>query len=209
MKRVLLALLLSAPLSSVVAEQAGKDPFTQGDAATGATKAAPCAACHGPGGNSAMPEWPKLAGQGAPYIANQLKLFKSGQRKNPIMQAQAAPLSEQDMKDIGAYYAQQKTAPGLASKDAVAIAEPLYRGGDAQRGIPACAACHGPKGAGNPAAGYPHVGGQHAQYSAVQLRAYRSGERALGGNGQMMATIASKLTDQEIEALASYLNGLQ
>lgn len=209
MKRVLLALVLCAPMTAAVAQASGKDPLTQGDAAAGATKAAACAACHGVGGDSAMPDWPKLAAQGGPYIATQLKLFKSGERKNPIMQAQAVPLSEQDMKDIGAYYAQQKAAPGLASKDAVAIAEPIYRGGVATRGIPACASCHGPNGAGNPAAGYPRLSGQHAKYAAAQLQAYRSGERAAGGNGQMMAAIAAKLSDQEIEALASYLNGLQ
>ncbi len=208
MKRLLLALALSAPLL-VHAEESAKDPLVQGDAAAGATKAAVCAACHGPAGNSAMPDWPKLAGQHSPYTLSQLKHFKAGERKNPIMQAQVAALSEQDFKDLSVYFAQQKATPGVASKDAVAIAEKIYRAGIADKGVPACAACHGPKGAGNAAAQYPHISGQHSAYTATQLRAYRSGERKAGAQGQIMATVAAKLSDQEIEALASYINGLQ
>jgi len=213
MKRLFMALVLVAPTMlsfNVQAEEAAaKDPFTHGDAAAGATKAAACVACHGVGGNSAMPDWPNLAGQGSAYIQHQLKAFKSGERKNPIMMGQAANLSDADMADIAAYFTQQKVRPGLASKDAVAIAEPLFRGGDANRGLPACASCHGPRGAGNPAAGYPRIGAQHGKYTATQLTAYKSGERGVGTNGHMMQTIAAKLSDQEIEALASYVNGLQ
>jgi len=213
MKRLFLAAMFAAPVMVpfvVQAETAGaKDPFTQGDAAAGATKAAPCAACHGAGGNSAMPAWPNLAGQGSPYIVHQLKAFKAGERKNPIMQAQAAPLSETDMADIAAYMTTQKVRPGLASKDAVAIAEPIFRGGDAARGLPACASCHGPRGAGNPGASYPRIGSQHAEYTAAQLQAYKAGERGAGAQGQMMQAVAAKLSDQEIQALASYVNGLQ
>jgi cytochrome c553 len=213
MKRLFLAVMFAAPMMVpfvVQAEEAAaKDPFTQGDAAAGATKAAPCVACHGAGGNSAMPVWPNLASQGSSYIVHQLKAFKSGERKNPIMAAQAANLSEADMADIAAYMTTQKVRPGLASKDAVAIAEPLFRGGDAARGLPACASCHGPKGAGNPAAAYPRIGSQHDQYVAASLTAYKSGERGTGPQGQMMQAVAAKLTDQEIQALASYVNGLQ
>ncbi|MCC2656556.1 MAG: cytochrome c4 [Panacagrimonas sp.] len=183
--------------------------FLKGDAKAGETKAGACAACHGPAGNSAMPAWPKLAGQGAPYTYAQLKAFKEGKRANPIMQAQAAPLSDQDMQDLAAYFAAQPAAPGVASKDAVAVAEKLYRAGNAESGVPACAACHGPTGAGNPAAGYPRVGGQHADYNTAQLTAYRKGERKAGANGQIMSEVAAKLTDEEIAALASYLNGLR
>ena len=183
--------------------------FLKGDAKAGESKAGTCAACHGPAGNSAMPAWPKLAGQGAPYAYAQLKAFKEGKRVNPIMQAQAAPLSDQDMQDLAVYFAAQPASPGVASKDAVPVAEKLYRAGDAERGLPACASCHGPAGTGNPAAGYPHVGGQHAEYNTAQLNAYRKGERNHGANGQIMSEVAAKLTDEEIAALASYLNGLR
>lgn len=210
MKRLLMALVLVAPFVSVSAQEAGsKDPFTQGDATAGATKAATCVACHGPGGNSAMPDWPKLAGQGSNYIAHQLKAFKSGERKDPVMSAQAAPLSDADIADLAAYFSQQKSTPAAGSKDAVAVAEPLFRAGDAARGIPACASCHGPKGAGNPAAGYPRIGSQHAKYTAKQLAAYKAGERNGSANGRMMAAVAAHLTDDEIQALASYVNGVQ
>lgn len=210
MKHVLLALALCVP-ATVLAQGGKKDPFTQGDAAAGATKAAACAACHGPNGNSAMGEWPKLAGQGSRFVYEQLKAFKTGLRQNPIMQAQAAPLSEQDMRDIAAYYAVQKLAPGVASKDAVTVAQPIYRAGDHARGLPACAACHGPQGIGNAAAAYPRIGGQQAPYTAVRLRAYRelAGRELPEGNVKMMAAVAAKLTDQEIDALSSYVQGLQ
>ena len=191
------------------AKDSGKDVFTQGDAAAGATKAAPCVACHGPGGNSSMPDWPNLAGQGSAYIVTQLKAFKAGERKNPIMAAQAANLSDADMADIAAYMTQQKTRPALAVKESVAIAEPLFRAGDASRGLPACASCHGPRGAGNPAAGYPRIGSQQGKYTAAQLVAYKSGERGKAGHGPMMQAVAAKLTDAEIQALAGYITGLQ
>lgn len=211
MKRVLLVLALCAPLSVFAEAAAKKDPFTQGDAAAGSTKSAACGACHGPNGNSAMAEWPKLAGQGSRFVFDQLKAFKAGTRQNPVMQAQVAALSEQDMRDLAAHYAVQKPGPGVASKDAVAIAQPLYRAGNAARALPACASCHGPAGAGNAAAGYPRVGGQHATYAAARLRAYRelAAKELPEGNQKIMATVAAKLSDKEIDALASYLNGLQ
>lgn len=208
MKRVLLVLALCMP-ALASAEGAKLDPIVKGDAAAGATKAAVCGACHGPTGNSANPEWPNLAGQSPAYILAQLKAFKSGERKNPVMSAQAANLQEQDMRDLAAHFGSLKMNPGVTGKDAVAIAEKIYRAGDTARGLPACAACHGPKGAGNAAAGYPRVGGQHDKYDAAQLRAFRAGERSATPHGQMMAAVAAKLTDQEIDALASYLNGLQ
>ena len=199
---------------------AGGSPFLKGDAKAGEAKAATCAACHGPGGNSNNPVWPKIAGQGAPYAYAQLKAFKMAMnqeheaakaemRMDPVMSAQAAALSDQDMQDLAVYFATQTPKPGVASEDAIALAEPLYRAGDAERSIPACAACHGPAGAGNPAASYPRLAGQHAPYTAKQLKAYRAGERKAGANGQMMAEVAAELTDEEIAALASYINGLQ
>lgn len=208
MKRVLLALALAAP-AAVFAEGAS-DAFVKGDAATGASKAAVCAACHGVAGNGIInPEWPKLAGQHSAYVAGQLKAFKSNERKNPVMFGQAAALSDQDMADLGAYFAAQKPVPGVASKDAVKLAEKLYRAGDASRSLTACSACHGPTGAGNPAAQYPRIGGQNGAYTANQLKTYKSGERAGGKHAPIMAAVAAKLTDEEIAALASYVNGLQ
>lgn len=212
MSIVVRGLLLACVLgvsSTASAADAGASPFLKGDVKAGEAKAATCAACHGPKGVSAVPAWPKLAGQGAAYTYAQLKQFKDGTRKNPVMNAQAQPLSDQDMQDLAVYFAAQAPSPGVASKDAVAVAEKIYRAGAADRGVPACGACHGPKGAGNPAAGYPRVSGQHADYTAAQLNAYRSGERKAGANGQMMAEVAAKLTDAEIAALASYLSGLQ
>lgn len=209
MKRVLLvAALLSC--GSALAEDAKADPFTGGSAEAGAAKAAACAACHGPAGNSGNPDWPKLAGQHSAYIARQLALFKADLRKDPVMSAQARPLTQQDMNDLGAYFAAQKPKPGVGSPDAVKVAEKLYRAGDASRGLPACLACHGPQGAGNAAAKYPRVGGQHSKYAAKALRDLRAqaGAPIPDVNLQAMSAVAAKLTDAEIEALASYLNGL-
>ncbi|WP_293369787.1 c-type cytochrome [Nevskia sp.] len=209
MKRVLLALALSLPVAAF-AEGAASDPFVKGDAAAGAAKAAVCGACHGAGGNGAInPIWPKLAAQGSKYVYEQLVAFKSGKRENAVMAGQAAALSEQDMADLAAYFAAQPAVPGVASEASVPVAQKLYRAGDAARGLPACAACHGPKGAGNPAAAYPQVAGQNTGYAASSLRAYRAGERGKEGNGQMMTAVAKHLTDAEIDALSSYLSGLQ
>ena len=213
MKRVLLAAVLCAPLAvwaEGAAPNAKLDPFTQGSAEAGAAKAATCAACHGPGGNSSNPEWPKMAGQGARYIYDQLVLFKSGKRVNALMAATVAPLSEQDFRDLAAYFATQAATPGVANPSVVPTAQKLYRAGDATKGIPACASCHGPAGAGVPAAGYPRIGGQHAVYNAARLRVYRADAQndLPDGNHKIMAEVAAKLSDAEIDALASYLNGL-
>ncbi len=213
MKRVLLAAALCAPFivwAEGAAHDTKLDPFTHGSAEAGATKAATCAACHGPGGNSSNPEWPKMAGQGSRYVYEQLQRFKSGARMNPLMAATVAPLSEQDFRDLAAYFSVQPATPGVASPAVVATAQKIYRAGDSSKGLPACAACHGPTGAGVPAAAYPRVGGQHAVYNANRLRAYRdaAATELPDGNYKIMAEVAAKLTDAEIEAMASYLNGL-
>jgi cytochrome c553 len=222
MKRVLLALALCAPLFAIADEAAApaKDVFTQGDATAGAAKASTCVACHGPGGNGAInPEWPKLAGQHSAYIVQELKDFQSQARKNPVMLGQAMGLNgkDQDMHDIAAFFASQKPVPGVASKDAVGVAQQLYRAGDAARGLPACSACHGPDGAGNGAANFPRIGGQNAGYTANQLHSFaacgnaefKDCSRGGDGKGQMMSAIAAKLKENEIQALASYVSGLQ
>lgn len=210
MKHVLLAAVLCAPFA-VMAAEADKNPFTQGSAEAGAGKAAVCVACHGPAGNSANPEWPKLAGQGARYIYDQLNFLKSGLRVNPLMNAQAANLSDQDMRDLAAYFSAQPFSPGVASEAAVPVAQKLYRSGDPARGLPACAGCHGPTGAGVAASAFPRIGGQHAKYVGKVLRVFRteSAKPLPDGNLKTMATVAAKLSDAEIDALASYVNGLQ
>ncbi len=183
------------------------DPYTGGSIESGATKAAACGACHGPGGNGAIsPQWPKLAGQSAAFTVKQLKAFKSGQRKDPVMQAQVANLSDADMDDLGAFFAAQRQVPGLGSQDSIALGEKLYRAGDVARSLPACGACHGPAGAGIEGAKYPQIAGQNSAYTEKQLKAYRSGERI---TGPMMLGIANKLSDAEIAALSSYISGLQ
>ena len=174
-----------APAPAVVLE-ADNTPATWGDATAGAGKAAACAACHGMDGNSSDPQYPKLAGQHETYIARQLALFKSGERVNPIMQPMAAPLSAQDMRDIGAFFATKSVVPGMADDSVIKdgpnagkkfyqVGEALYRGGDAERGVPACLGCHGPSGRGNPGPAYPAIGGQHAGYTTAQLKAFRDG----------------------------------
>jgi len=171
------------------------------------TKAAACGACHGPDGNSVNPDWPKLAGQHPDYIVTQLEYFKSGQRKNVNMNAMAAPLSPEDMADVAAYFSSQTLKIGSVDAATAAAGAGLYRGGNKASGVPACMACHGPNGAGNPAAKMPSLRGQHAKYTTTQLLAYKSGERA-AGQASIMATIASRLTAQEIEQVAAYLEGL-
>lgn len=192
----------------LVVLSAGTTVFAGGFATQGQGKATVCGACHGADGNSINPEWPSLAGQDGDYIAAQLRAFKDGQRENILMSSQAIGLTEQDMMDLGAYYASQTMKPKTAEPALVASGERLYRGGNIKTGVTACIACHGPTGRGNPPADFPAIGGQHAAYTAAQLEQYASGERDTDRN-QMMRSIASLLTENEIEAVASYIQGLQ
>lgn len=201
-------LSLMAILTLGLAQAAQAESLVGGNADAGKAKAAACTACHGPGGNSTNPEWPRLAGQSEAYTVSQLKAFKDGSRANPLMAGQVAGLSEQDMKDIAAYFFAQQPLTGAASPDLAEAGQTLYRAGDAERGIPACMGCHGPKGEGNAAAAYPRIAGQHADYSAAQLRIYRDGARKGTDKARMMSDVARKLTDEEIAAVASYLSGL-
>jgi cytochrome c553 len=197
---------------------------TWGDAKAGQTKAAACAACHGADGNPSDPQYPRLAGQSERYIAQQLALFASGER-NTGMAAVMAPfaqtLNAQDMRDVGAYFATQKSGAGLADDSVVAdgpyqgmkfyeVGQQLYRNGDAKRGVPACMACHGAVGHGNPGPPYPAIAGQHAGYTAAQLQAFRAG--IVYGRGpnanSVMVGVAKYLTDEEIQSLATYVQGL-
>lgn len=183
-------------------------PAVAADAAAGKAKSAPCAGCHAADGNSANPEWPKLAGQHAQYLVKQLKEFKSGARKNALMAAQVTALGESDMADLAAYYASQTLQGGKADPDLVKEGEKLYRGGNPSTGVAACMACHGPDGMGNPQANFPRLAGQHATYTANQLKAFRAGERS-NDAGKMMQNIAARMTDAEIQAVASYIQGLR
>jgi cytochrome c553 len=180
-----------------------------GDATAGQGKAAACGACHGLDGNSSDPQYPRLAGQSEQYIASQLADFKSGKRANPIMAGFAATLSEQDMHDIGAYFATKSSLPGVADQALVDQGQTLYRQGDTDRGIPACMACHGPDGRGNPGARYPQLSSQHGKYVEARLKAWHDGGTPSDdAHTKIMVTIAQKLDDKDIAAVASYIEGL-
>jgi len=191
-------------------------PFTHGKAEAGAAKSAVCAACHGPNGNSANPEWPRLAGQSAVYLAEQLRLFRSGVRNNPVMKPLAAPLSDQDIDDIAVYYEAQ-TPTGLEADPSYWKAgEALYLSGDTATQVPACVACHGPVGRGNLAAGYPALRAQQSVYVVAQLKNYANGSRYDGANpasasrnGVMMFTLAKRLTAEQMRDVASYVQGMR
>ncbi len=179
-----------------------------GDADAGQAKAQVCFSCHGVNGNSVNPIWPKLAGQHAGYTAKQLADFKAGdQRNNPLMMGQVMSLSPQDMADLAAFFAKQKPSPGSADEAKISMGEKLYRGGNMATGVSACIACHGPTGAGNPAAKYPMLSGQHAAYTVQTLKDFRSVTRK-NDPGKMMQNIAARMTDAEIEAVSSYMQGL-
>ena len=179
-----------------------------GDAAAGKTKSATCMACHGADGNSANPEWPKLAGQHPNYIVAQLQHFKGGTRKNDLMSPMAAPLSEQDMQDLAAYFSSQQQNAGTAAADQVPLGEKIYRAGNANSKVPACMACHGPTGIGNAPANFPRISGQHASYIAKALKDFRSGTRT-NDPAKMMRGVAGNMTDAEIAAVAQYVQGLR
>ncbi len=181
-----------------------------GDAEAGRAKAGTCAACHGIDGNSVTPEWPVLAGQHASYIVKQLKAFQSGERTDVQMTPFAMTLSEQDIYDLAAYFSEQTPAPKGADPELVSLGQQIYRGGVPERGIAACIACHGPRGHGNPLAAYPKINGQHAAYTMKALQAYAAGERRSDTDvNQMMRNVAEMLLDDEIRALASYVQGLR
>lgn len=180
-----------------------------GDAAKGATIANQvCMACHGADGNSMISLYPKLAGQHPEYISKQLKNFKSGERNNAIMAGMVMTLTPEDMDNLGAYYASQAPKGGTAKSNGKgSVGESIYRAGIAGLGVPACASCHGPAGAGVPVQ-FPRLAGQHADYTVAQLQTFRSGQRA-NDAAKMMRTIASKLTDQDMAAVADYIQGLR
>ncbi|MCU0869401.1 MAG: cytochrome c4 [Burkholderiales bacterium] len=196
--------LVALALSCVVSAPA----LAKGDPAKGQPLSAACGACHGADGNSAIPVNPNLAQQHPDYIAKQLAEFKSGARANAIMAGIATGLSPENMADLGAWFGSRKVRAATASDEAAATAgQKLYRAGDASRGLPACSGCHSPSGAGIPSQ-YPRLAGQHQAYTVAQLKAFKAGERA-NDNAALMRTIAAKLTDQELTALAEYVAALR
>lgn len=184
--------------------------FAAGDANAGQAKTAVCAACHGADGNSVVANWPKIAGQHASYLERQLGLIKSGGRAVPEMAGIVMGLSDQDMADISAYYAGQVSTPGLTDGALLARGEQLYRSGNSLTDVPACMACHGPAGEGNPLAAYPAVAGQHSVYNEKMLKGFRAG--SMWGEddaaSKIMTDVTLRLTDAEIKAVASYMQGL-
>jgi cytochrome c553 len=179
-----------------------------GDVAAGAQKVAVCAACHGADGNSALGSNPKLAGQNERYTLKQLLDIKSGAREVPLMTGLLNNLNEQDLSDIAAFYAAQEKTVNGANPDNLEIGERIYRAGIADLGVAACTACHSPNGAGVAQAGFPALGGQHAEYISAQMRAFRAGTRDNDGDPAPMRIVSERLTDAEIESLANYISGL-
>lgn len=180
-----------------------------GDATAGQAKSATCGACHGADGNPASSQYPKLAGQHEDYTARQIALMKDNKRQNAVMMGFIASLTAQDEHDIGAYFASKASLPGVADTKLVELGQKYYRGGDGKDGVPACMACHGPDGRGNPGAGYPQLAGQYADYLSAKLKDFRDGKGfSDDDHGKIMVTVAKELNDQEISALASYLEGL-
>ncbi|HSC82422.1 MAG TPA: c-type cytochrome [Pseudomonas sp.] len=204
MNKLLVSLLLTLGVSAA----AHAADAIVGDAKAGQAKTAVCGACHGPDGNSAAPNFPKLAGQGERYLLKQIHDIKGGKRQVLEMTGILDNLNEQDIADIAAYFASQKMSVGAADPKLVDAGEALFRGGKVEEGMPACTGCHSPNGSGNAAAGFPHLGGQHATYVAKQLTNFREGDRTNDGDTMVMRSIAAKLSNKDIAAVSSYIQGL-
>ena len=201
-------LVVSLLLTLGVAGAATAAQTVKGDAAAGQAKTAVCGACHNPDGNSLAPNFPKLAGQGQRYLEKQLHDIKSGKRTVLEMTGMLAAFSDQDLADIAAYFSSQKGSVGAADPKLVDRGRALFNGGDLEKGMPACTGCHSPNGGGIALAGFPHLSGQHSQYVTKQLTDFREGNRTNDGDAMTMRTIAGKLSNHDIEALASYIQGL-
>jgi cytochrome c553 len=185
-----------------------------GDAEAGQAKAATCVACHGVDGNSAVPTFPKLSGLGHKYLLKQMQDIRDGRRPVALMAGQVDNMTDQDLSDIAAFYDAQPRTGGTAEPDKVSLGRKVYLGGIAERQVPACSGCHSPTGNGNGPAGYPALAGQHADYVTAQLKMFRKGYedpagRTNGGEAKIMRTTAFRMSDMEIEAVASYIAGLQ
>lgn len=202
MKQKIIALFLSA-ISLTVAFSA----FAEGDASAGQTKSATCAACHGADGNSPLGIWPNLAGQSTSYIEKQLQDFKAKRRTNETMSPMAEPVSEQDAQDLAAYFSSQTIKPGTETVAPGSPGGQVYLKGNIKKQVIACVGCHGLNGEGNPNLQAPALEGQHVEYLLLQLNAFKSGERD-NDTGKMMRSIVAQMTDEEMDAVAKYINSL-
>jgi cytochrome c553 len=199
---------LAFSLASILMAVTSFNIQAAGDAVAGAQKVAVCAACHGVDGNSALGSNPKLAGQNQRYTLKQLRDVQSGAREIALMTGLLNNMSDQDLMDIAAFYADQEMTVNGADAENLEIGERVYRAGIAELGIAACSACHSPNGAGVAQAGFPVLGGQHAEYIVTQMKAFRAGTRDNDGDSAPMRLVSERLTDAEIESLANYISGL-
>jgi len=200
MKRIAISLIAMAFVLPV---------YAAGSAKAGNSKSQVCAGCHGIDGNAVIPNYPKLAGQHTGYMVKQLQAFKTRNRKNVIMEGQAAALKTEDMEDIAAYYASQTVKAGAASDKAMReMGERIYRGGNETKSVAACMGCHGPTGTGNPAANFPSLAGQNADYITQSMKDFRSNARGSDDAGKIMRSIAKRMSDDEMKAVAHYISGL-
>lgn len=200
--RIIVGLVIFLSLSSSL--------FALGDPNKGKVLSEPCAACHNADGNSAAGIYPKIAGQHEQYLIKVLKDYRAGEdgkRYEPTMAGMTASLSDQDIEDLAAYFSKQKMSPGATPESLLTLGQAIYRGGNITSGVPACIACHGPVGTGNDLASFPRLSGQHAEYIANALKSYKEGKRK-GNTADIMHDVVKHMTNEEIEAVSSYVSGL-
>ena len=209
-KKLLLLSLLVSSLSVFAAagEMAEAKPMKKGDAEKGSKLVGTCVACHGADGNSVVGQWPTLAGQRESYLFEQLEHIRDEERVIAVMKGLLNNYSDDDLRDVSAFYASQKTKVSQADEANLALGQKIYRAGNLESGVPACTGCHGPAGKGLESAQYPMLGGQKAEYVVTSLVAYQTGERAIDEHGKIMQGIATRLTIEEIRAVANYVSGL-
>jgi cytochrome c553 len=208
-KLLLLSLLVSSLSVFAAAEEiAEAKPMKKGDAEKGSKLVGTCVACHGADGNSVVGQWPTLAGQRESYLFEQLEHIRDEERVIAVMKGLLNNYSDDDLRDVSAFYASQKTKVSQADEANLALGQQIYRAGNLKSGVPACTGCHGPAGKGLESAQYPMLGGQKAEYVVTSLIAYQTGERAIDEHGKIMQGIATRLTIEEIRAVANYVSGL-
>ena len=208
--KIKLSSLFAIAALALATSHAQAESLVEGSAEAGKARALTCTACHGAEGNSSSPMWPNIAGQNAPYVLAQLKAFKDGSRSDPLMSSQAMLLTDEDMANLAIYFESlPSAAQAVADESLLSRGEALYRGGNKADEASACMACHGPTGRGNPAAKYPALQGQHAAYTAKQLNDYANATRTSDGKTRIMQDIAANLSDKDIAALSSYVQGLK
>ena len=210
-KKLLFLSLFISSLSIFTAaagEIAEAKPMKKGDAEKGSKLVGTCVACHGADGNSVVGQWPTLAGQRESYLFEQLEHIRSEERVIAVMKGLLNDYSDDDLRDVSAFYSSQKTKVSQADEANLALGKQIYRAGKLDSGVPACTGCHGPTGKGLESAQYPMLGGQKAEYVVTSLIAYQTGERAIDEHGKIMQGIALRLTTEEIRAVANYVSGL-